>query len=239
MHIDVIPNVDEIKNDDLFQKTVIILDILRTSSTIIAALGNGCQYIVPAETVGHAKMLKNQNSNYLLAGERFYKKIAGFDLGNSPFEMTFSPLDEKSIVLTTTNGVRGIQKAYKGENVLIGGFLNGSYCIQQALALKKDIVIVAVGDKGKFSLEDGLAAGFFIDLIIKSMEEMVETNDLGIALHGMYKYYEKDIVNIIKTGESAKKLIQHGSIEDIVFSCQKNKYAVCPYVNSDQIVEAR
>lgn len=236
MRIDVIPTVDDIKTEGLFQKTVVIVDILRTSSTIISALANGSDFIIPTKTVGEAKALKNENPDYQLAGDRFYKKIPGFDFGNSPSSFSVTSQLNKTIVLTTTNGTRAIQKAMKGEKLLIGGFLNGEYCMKQALALKRDIALLAVGYQNEFSLEDGLASGFLIDMLKKHYHDSIEINDFGIAMFGMYKYYEGNLKTIIKSTQTAKKLIQLGHGHDVEFSSQMNIYPVCPYINNDQII---
>ncbi|TCS84020.1 2-phosphosulfolactate phosphatase [Tepidibacillus fermentans] len=228
MLVDVIPIVDEVKNENLYKKTVIIVDILRTSSTIITALANGIEWIIPAETIGQVKTIKNIETSALLAGDRFSKKIQEFDLGNSPLEYTSLPLKNKKIILTTTNGTRAIQKAGKGEYIFIGGFLNGASCIQKALKLKRDIVILCVGNRNEFALEDGLAAGFLIDTLMKNSDQAYEINDFGKAVYGMYKYYEDKLTDILKTTETAKRLTQLGFGDDIHFSSQINYYSVCP-----------
>ncbi len=234
MKVDVIPTVDEIKIEDVYQRTVVIVDILRTSSTIISALTHDCIHIIPVETVIEAKQLKNHHPNYLVAGDRFNKKIPGFDLGNSPLSYTTASVSGKTIILTTTNGTRAIQKALKGENVLIGGFLNGTKCIEKALSLKKDIVLLAVGERGKFSFEDGIASGFLLDIIKNNFQDNLEVNDFGIAMYGLYKFYENNFIDVIKQTTSGKKIKQLGHEEDIDFSCQKNLYSICPYVHYNQ-----
>jgi len=235
MNIEVIPTVDEIKNGEIFQKTVIIIDILRTSSTIISAFANGCKNIIPAETVGQAKTIKSHFAEALLVGDRYYKKIPGFDLSNSPTEMLDAELKNRTIILTTSNGIRGIQKAEKGANVLIGGFLNGEACVKQMLKQKNDLVLLLVGDKNNFVIEDGLAAGFYIDLIKKTCS-VENINDFGVAMYGMYKYFENQILTIIKNTETAKKLIQNGHEKDIDFAVQTNILDICPIVNKEQII---
>lgn len=235
MNVEVIPTVDEIKNGEIFQRTVIIIDILRTSSTIITALANGCKGIIPAETVGQAKAIKNHFKEALLVGDRYYKKIPGFDLCNSPTEMIETRLNNRTIILTTSNGIRGIQKAEKGDNVLIGGFLNGEACVKQALEHKKDLVLLLVGDKNSFALEDGLAAGFYIDLIKKNCS-IESINDFGVAMFGMYKYFEHQLLEVIKNTEIAKKLIQFGYEKDIEYVVQTNTLNICPIVNKEQII---
>ena len=232
MMINVIPTVDEVKGDDLFQKTVIVVDILRTSSTIITSLANGSGFIYPVETIGQAKMLKDKEKA-LLAGERYYKKINGFDLGNSPIEYTKEVVDKKAIILSTTNGTRTISKALKGDQVLIGGFLNGLECMKQAISNKRDIVILCAGDKSEFSLEDGLAAGFLIDQAKKLSLEPVTMTDMAMAMYGVYKYYEHNLLDVLATTESGKKLIALGYGEDIIHSSKTNIYSICPYVDHD------
>lgn len=239
MVIDVIPTVDQIRTEDLYSKTVVILDVLRTSSTIITALANSSKIIIPVETVVEAKQLKIKNPSCILAGDRFYKKIPGFDLGNSPTSFLETSFWDQAIVLTTTNGTRAIQKALKGEKVLIGGFLNGKKCSEEAIALRRDIVLLAVGERDEFSLEDGLAAGFFIDLIKNTYKDPLKVNDLGIAMYGLYKYYENQLFEVITESRSGKKLIQMGYEEDIRFSCQKNIFPFCPVVKDDQTITVK
>lgn len=239
MVIDVIPTVDQIRAEDLYSKTVIILDVLRTSSTIITALANSSKTIIPVETVVEAKQLKFKNTSCILAGDRFYKKIPGFDFGNSPTSFLDTSFSGQQIVLTTTNGTRAIQKALKGETVLIGSFLNGKKCIEQAIQLKRDIVLLAVGEREEFSLEDGLAAGFYIDLMKHEYQDPLKINDLGIAMYGLYKYYENQLFETISESRSGKKLIQMGYEEDIRFSCQKNIFPICPIVKDDQTITVK
>lgn len=235
MNIEVIPTIDEIKSEDIFQKTVIILDVFYTSSTIITALGNGCQFVIPAETIGQAKALKNQNPSYLLAGERYFKRVPGFDLSNSPKEILSSTIDGSRIILTS-DGIWGIQKVIKAEQILLGSFLNGDYCVEKALSFKKDIVLLMVGEKNDFALEDGLAAGFLIDLIKKHYHNNLNINDYGISMYGMYKYYEESLIDVIKNSVAGKKLISQGLGDDIEYSCKKNSYKICPYVTTDNII---
>ncbi len=121
-----------------------------------------------------------------------------------------------------------MQKAGKGDFVLIGGFLNGKRCIKEAIHLKRDIVILCVGNKNEFALEDGLAAGFLLDALYNSTNPLFEINDFGKAMHGMYKYYENNLADTLKSTEMGRKLMQLGFIEDIEFSSQIDYYSICP-----------
>ena len=175
MHIEVIANIGEARSDEFLHKTVIVVDVLRATSTIITALMNGSKGVVPVDTVIKAKELARDGD--LLGGERYCKKIPGFDFGNSPLEYTREAVQGKRVILTTTNGTRGIQKAIKADRVLAGAIINGRASAAAAIDLKRDTVIVCAGTQDVFSLEDGLCAGFILDEIAALLGESSHDNE--------------------------------------------------------------
>ncbi|MGO4375029.1 2-phosphosulfolactate phosphatase [Paenibacillus sp. MCAF20] len=104
MQVQVISSVNEASSAKFHHKTAIIIDVLRATSTIISAIEAGASCVLPAETVMEARAL--QKPGDLLGGERFCRKIAGFDLGNSPDEYSEQNVAGKRVILTTTNGTR-------------------------------------------------------------------------------------------------------------------------------------
>ena len=86
------------------------LTFLRATSTMITALQAGASGIYPVETVLEARTLQREGD--LLAGERFCRKIPGFDLGNSPEDFTPEAVKDRRIVLTTTNGTRADSQGF-------------------------------------------------------------------------------------------------------------------------------
>src|SRR4030065_1751418 len=107
-------------------RTTVVIDVLRASSTIVAALSNGAREVVPVATVEFAVKVSGGmfGGQTLLGGERNTKKIEGFALGNSPFEYSKEIVEGKSIVFYTTNGTKSIVKAKYSENLYICSFLN-------------------------------------------------------------------------------------------------------------------
>ena len=103
-------NVDELY---FTNKTTIVIDVLRASTTIITALANGAKEIIPVNSIEFAVKVSGDtfSSLTLLGGERNTKKIDGFALGNSPLEYTEEIVKGKSIVFFTTNGTKAIVKA--------------------------------------------------------------------------------------------------------------------------------
>ncbi|HEU5479078.1 MAG TPA: 2-phosphosulfolactate phosphatase, partial [Candidatus Tumulicola sp.] len=86
-------------------RVVAVIDVLRASTTIATALANGARNVVPLESADavmtRAKQL--ERADVRTAGERKMQPIPGFDLGNSPREMTREAVDGKTVLFTTTN----------------------------------------------------------------------------------------------------------------------------------------
>ncbi len=234
MQVDVIASVNEARSDDFINKTVVVIDVLRATSTIVTALEFGCAGVIPVETVSQA--LKLQESGMLLGGERFCKKILGFDLGNSPVEYMHRDLTEKRIIITTTNGTRALQKTHKAANILAGSVLNARSCAEAAIQLKRDIVLVCAGTQDDFSLEDGLCAGLIADELCELSGEAIALNDLGTAMQAAYRHVKDCLETVILESANGKKLSKMGLKEDVIYCCRKNRYQTVPFMHEQMML---
>lgn len=233
MKIEVVSRVDEVKIEEIKHKTVIVIDVLRASSTITTALAHGAAEVIPVETIGQARGF--QGDQYILAGERYGKKVIGFPYSNSPIEMTQAPLTGNSLVLTTTNGTKAIHKCWKASSILIGCFLNGATCAQMALQLKKDITILCSGSRQKFALEDGVCAGYIVACITQQVSNLF-INDLGKALLSSYEYHKDQLSEVLKTSATGQRLLSWGNESDVEFCAQKDLYPFVPRVKEESII---
>src|SRR3989441_10388411 len=111
---------------DLGGRGVVVIDVLRATTTVVTALANGAKAVIPAATSEEAVRLASnlEKDRVLLAGERKSLKIEGFALGNSPREMTPAAVAGKTIVLSTTNGTPALVAAQGGDPVLVGAPVN-------------------------------------------------------------------------------------------------------------------
>lgn len=226
MQVDVIANVNEARSDDFIQKTVIVIDVLRATSTIVTALAHGCSAIVPVETVNQAIQLQQEGD--LLGGERFCKKIAGFHYGNSPAEYSTPGIAGKRVILTTTNGTRAIQKSQRAGRLLAGSLLNAEACAKAAYSQKRDVVIVCAGTQDEFCLEDGLCAGLLIVYLKEYGGEKVDANDLGIAMRHAYETVRDRIEDALLSCSSGRRLSKIGHRNDVLHCSQVNLYDLVP-----------
>jgi 2-phosphosulfolactate phosphatase len=150
----------------LADATVIVVDLLRASTTICTALAAGAECVMPFaeidETLAAAERFGR--ANVLLGGERYGKLIPGFDLGNSPAEYTPERVGGRRILFTTTNGARAIRHAQGARRILVGAAVN---CLAVARSAAPDaaVVILCAGTDGVVAPEDELGGGAIIEYL--------------------------------------------------------------------------
>lgn len=137
----------------------VVADILRATTTMIHALAAGASTIYPCLTLDDARDLASSLQAPLLAGERNGIPIPGFELGNSPDEMTPDRCRGRQLVMTTTNGTRALLHAALGERTLIGAFVNLRATCELLLGESRPVHILCAGESGGVALEDTLFAG--------------------------------------------------------------------------------
>ncbi|MBB3109166.1 2-phosphosulfolactate phosphatase [Paenibacillus phyllosphaerae] len=233
MHIEVISTVNEAREGRLAQRTAIVIDVLRATSTIVTALEAGACGVVPVETVLEARALGR--SGDLLAGERFCRKIAGFELGNSPYEFTPEVVRNRRVVLTTTNGTRALHKSLRADHVLAGCLMNATACAKAAAELRRDVVLLCAGSHDEFALEDGLCAGLIISKIKSFCGQNVETDDFGTAMHGFYQHAQHNVVGTLLSGTTGKRLIKLGCSRDVERCAQIDCSQAVPRLQGDTL----
>lgn len=184
--------------------TPVVVDIFRSSTTIVTLLLGGVQEIVPVKTTGEAFALKEEG--YVLVGEEDTKKIEGFDYGNSPSELSTINLDSKKVVLKTSNGTNTIIAA--GEGALIGSFLNITELSRHLR--NKEIQIFPSNTRGGVATED---------------------NEFSYALSKRILEPGSDInVNLqrARTGNGSLRLKEHNLLEDLEYCLQTDTTEVIP-----------
>ena len=231
MKISLIPSVEYINEEDLKGKTAVVIDVLRATSVITTAVGNGALEVITTLEIDEALNLKDKNS--LLGGERKALKIEGFDLSNSPVEYTRKTVEGKRIILTTTNGTKAIHKAMFSKRIYIGCMLNGRSTAQRVLSEGDDAVIVCAGTYGKFSLDDFICAGKIIYDMKQSGE--VEMDDFAAAAYAAYRDNKKDVLKFVSMASHYKYLLSIGLQEDIKYCFTEDVIDIVPEYKSGKI----
>ncbi|HEY9165135.1 MAG TPA: 2-phosphosulfolactate phosphatase [Candidatus Kryptonia bacterium] len=209
-------------------RNVVIIDVLRATTTICTALRNGAREIIPTPDLENATKISSNLSaeSKLLGGERMGKKIDGFDLGNSPLEYTPLVVGGKTVVFTTTNGAGAIHKCRYASMALIGSFVNVSSVVQAIVDVGGTWTILCSGQQGSFSVEDATCAGMIISKVEAVSE--VETDDAGLNAVILYKNYKKSILGMLRKSAHGKYLISIGFADDLEFCAAVDSVPVLP-----------
>ena len=140
----------------------IIIDVFRAFSTACYAFDLGVKKIIPVGNIETAYLLKKQNPEMVLAGERHERKPAGFDLGNSPAQLSSVDLKDKTLVHTTSSGTQGIVNAKGADQIITGSFVNAGAIVRYIQKQNPEMVsLVCMGYACEFSTdEDTLCAEY-------------------------------------------------------------------------------
>lgn len=217
-------------------KTIVMIDVLRATSTIVTALNNGAKEIIPVATVEFAVKVSGGmfGGLTLLGGERNTKKIEGFALGNSPLEYSPRLVKGKSIILYTTNGTKAAVKAKFSKNLFVCSFLNLSAVAEHISSLDSDFEILCAGTNNAFSMEDTVCAGKLISEILKGKKDL-ELSDTAKASVALNKAFGKNILNMLSETEHGKLLIENGFEDDIKFCSKLNTINTIPCFSGNVI----
>ena len=195
----------------------IMVDALRASTTITLSLDK-FEEIIPCFTPKEAFELKNDKGG-VLAGERNGRQIEGFDIGNSPMGIKNLKSDEKTLILTTSNGTRILENM--SSKVLVGSLVNAKAVAEKSIELAAThIDVVMAGWKGNFALEDFLASGEIIYWICKKLKDC-ELNDLAKASIMASRDYD-EVKKGFYNSDSGKRLMKLNYEKDIEYCLEKN-----------------
>ncbi len=145
------------------EAAVVVVDVVRATTSIVEALANGARGIYPTRSTEDAVRLAHSlgREDTLLCGERRGVKVEGFDLGNSPSEYTAEVVGGKRLVMSTTNGTGALVEAAEARRVLACSLTNLG-AIANAIREESDVIVLCAGRLNRFSIDDALCAGHLL-----------------------------------------------------------------------------
>jgi 2-phosphosulfolactate phosphatase len=230
MKIDVYFSPAQVDEMQLRDKNVVVIDVLRASTTIVTALNNGAREIIPVGSIESAvKVSGNLFGDVVLrGGERNGKIITGFNLGNSPSEYTEEAVKGKSIIFCTTNGSSAMAKAKYAKRMAVGGFINVSLVADFIRQAGEDFSIVCAGEKQLFCIEDTVCAGMLVKMLVEDSPIAVDVNDAGAAAQVLYKTVSKNLLKMAKSSDHGKYLVEIGFESDLKACVSVDSIPVLP-----------
>jgi 2-phosphosulfolactate phosphatase len=200
---------------DVSTSIVVIIDVLRATSTIATALYNGAKDIIPVDSVAECIRLGKQIEG-ITAGERDGLIAEGLAHGNSPFEYPAEFVGGKTLVLTTTNGTKLLHMALdKGaKEVITGAFPNISAVCDYLVAMNMPVILGCAAWKDRINIEDTLFAGAVISRIKDHFHINCDSSQLAET---MYQDAKEDLFEFMKNKNAShyNRLSRLGLEKDI------------------------
>jgi 2-phosphosulfolactate phosphatase len=206
-----------VREEDVAERTVIVIDVLRACSTIITALQNGARCVIPVADMAQAwKITSNlEKSGFVLGGERNAEKIEGYDLGNSPTGYDQAAVKGKTVILNTTNGTGAFVRAEAAPELVAGSFLNAQAVVDFLAARSdSDVAIICAGWKNRVSLEDTLCAGLILHRVWAGGLPSPLNDSARIAL-ALFRQHISDLHGAVRMSNHARRLSALGMEDDI------------------------
>jgi 2-phosphosulfolactate phosphatase len=236
MKLEVILTPGETSVAALAGRVVVVLDVLRASTTIVQALSAGARSVFPVPSIEEALRLANTfgREEVLLAGERKCLPIEGFDLGNSPREFTRERVAGKILVMTTTNGTIAMGLAANASRVYIGSMLNIGAVIDEIVRTGADPVFLCAGRERHFSLEDAACAGEFAARLMEVRPGDWELNDGARAALSLAREFGTG-VPLFELATGGRSILDAGLDGDLTFCAQVDVLDLVPVLQDRNI----
>jgi 2-phosphosulfolactate phosphatase len=205
----------------------VVIDVIRATSTLLVALANGARGVRPVAGVEEAFALKEHNPSALLAGERGGVPLPGFDLGNSPREMTAERVAGRDLIVTTTNGTQALAACLGARAVLTACFLNLDAVAARLREIGPPWMILCAGFEGGFGLDDAIVAG-----------ALAEALGRDHALVSLYHSVRHDLAGTLLGCNAGQELVKVGLGDDVPFCAELNRFALVPTLDAEGLLRA-
>ena len=203
----------------------VIVDILRASTSICAALGHGVNSVIPVEGIEAAMDYKKKG--YLVACERDGKILDFADMGNSPSDFLKDEYRDRNIVFSTTNGTKAVKLAEDALEIVVGSFINLSTLSDWLVQKDKNIVIFCAGWKNLFNLEDSVYAGALADKLISGGKFMTECDSTKASID-LWNSARNNLQSYL-SGSSHRNRLKHlVSEKDFIYTITLDSVSAVP-----------
>lgn len=216
---------------------VVIIDVLRATSTIATVLYNGAKCIIPVDSVAACIRIGKQIEG-ITAGERDGKVAEGLSYGNSPFEYPREFVSGKTLVLTTTNGTKLLHMALEkgAKKIITGSFVNLTAVCDYLVEQKRHVILGCAAWKDRVNIEDTLFAG----AVINRVKEHFNINcDASQLAETMYADAKEDTFEFLKNKNASHyhRLTKFGLEKDIRYCLTEDAANVlCVYEGGKLVV---
>lgn len=232
-----------VEPDTLRGSTCVVIDLLRATTTITYALAAGAERVIPCLTVEQARETATglKDLEPLLGGERGGVRIEGFDLGNSPAEYTPERVGGQTIVFTTTNGTKAMDRGRRADQILLAAAVNLSAVVRE-LQQANTVQILCAGTQNAITREDVLLAGGLAEKLSRSHE--IGNDSARIAQAAWREIFGPSqsaaptmsgrLTTELRDTQGGRNLIELGLEADLVDTAQVDRFDFVPELDLDR-----
>ena len=217
---------------DLTDKIVVVIDILRATTSMCVALHQGVEHIVPVETLEECESYADKG--YIVAAERNGEVINGFAYGNSPYSFMDPSLEGKTLAMTTTNGTRALHAASDAKQIVAGAFANMSVLIDWLVSENENIVLLCAGWKNKINLEDTIFAGAMVEALREHFEPIDDASIIALCLQ---QAATVDKRFYLENSSHFNRLIRLNLQRDVKYSLRRDTHPVLPFYYNGVLID--
>lgn len=243
MKLDVLFTPAGLTPAEVQSRTVFVIDILRATTSMCAALSNGARAILPAASTEEALRLAQTigSDDVRLAGERNCVRIEGFHLGNSPLEMTEAAVRGRTLIVSTSNGTRALlacQGAAAVHPTCAGNLSLAAEKAREALAQGGPVLVVCAGRDSAFSLDDAYTAGRLVAAVLDGSPRRGGLNDAALASLDLVRRYGDRWERALRRSRAGRELVRLGFADDVAAAARLDAYPVLPTFHDRRVTLA-
>ncbi|MEM6263724.1 MAG: 2-phosphosulfolactate phosphatase [Bacteroidota bacterium] len=230
VHVCLTPSlIDEF---DVSEAIVVVIDILRATTSICVAFGNGADHVIPVEHIEECMAYKKQG--YLVAAERNGEQIQGFDFGNSPFSFMEPHIAGAKIAITTTNGTRALKAAQSrnAHEIVIGAFSNISLLTDWLIKMNQHVCLLCSGWRNNFTMEDTIFAGA---VAYKLRNHFAPYQDSNLMAQTLFKSANKRKRYFFRNSSHFHRLVHLNLQEDVKYALRRDTHPVLPLLIGNEL----
>ena len=221
---------------DVSEAIVVVIDILRATTTMCVAFDHGVEYMVPVEHAEDCRSYKDQG--FLIAGERSGEQIAGFDFGNSPFSYGEEVVKGNRIAITTTNGTRAIKAAQQrgAKEVVVGSFCNITELGNWLIEKNEHVCLLCAGWRDHVTLEDTIFAGA---MARKLRNDFRRFQDTALVAETLFQSANIRKRYFFRHSSHYNRLIHLNLQEEVKYAMRRDTHSVIPIMMGNELHDIR
>lgn len=219
---------------DLSNAIVVVIDVLRATSSMCVAFTQGVNSIIPVATIEES--IAYREKGFLIGAERNGEMLDGFDIGNSPFSYMDEKVKGRDIALTTTNGTQAIAAAHEAKQIVVGSFLNLDALCNWLATQDGNIVLLCSGWKNSVNIEDTLLAGAVVHQM-RGDFDFTNLRDTSIIAERLYLLAKDDLNGFLEESSHRNRLKKLNIDKDIEYCLTPNQAHVVPGIINGVMID--